>query len=330
MRNKLTDELAVCGMNAVLAVCEYNPQIINRLFFREDRLDIFTGICKQLAERKRPYKICEDEELERICKSVHHQGVVAMIEEPVIEPLSPEDLDFWASEGKTGVILHSVGNDHNLGAIARAAAFFDVKYFVLNEKDSLFKPLPRPEKTISRFASIFDEQRNEQNENQNNEQNKGQDKPDFPDTPNDDFPPEIKTRLTTSAYRVAEGAFEHLTIRSVRNTFSFLKDASKKLVTIGTDTRARLRIGDLGSIVKNLNAPGTTATSGSKTGAVNKALKPDARPGIALVLGNEETGLPKNVKDQCSCLLRIPGTGNIDSLNVSQAAALFLHAIYDM
>jgi len=38
--------------------------------------------------------------------------------------------------------------------------------------------------------------------------------------------------------------------------------------------------------------------------------------------------LPKEVKDQCTCLLRIPGTGNIESLNVSQAAALFLNAIY--
>jgi len=35
------------------------------------------------------------------------------------------------------------------------------------------------------------------------------------------------------------------------------------------------------------------------------------------------------VKDQCSCLLRIPGTGNIESLNVSQAAALFFHAIFE-
>jgi TrmH RNA methyltransferase len=123
MLNKLTDELAVCGMNAVLAVGEYHPLTINRLFLREDRLNSFTGICKQLAERKRPYKICEDEELERVCKSVHHQGVVAMIEEPVIEPLSHDDLDLWSAEKKTGVLLHSVGNDHNLGAIARAAAF---------------------------------------------------------------------------------------------------------------------------------------------------------------------------------------------------------------
>jgi TrmH RNA methyltransferase len=256
MRNKLTDELAVCGMNAALAVGEHHPLSINRLFLREDRLKSFTGICKQLAERKRPYKICDDEELERICKSVHHQGVVVMIEEPEVEPLSREDLDLWAGERKTGVVLHSVGNDHNLGAIARAAAFFDAGFLVLNEMDS-------------------------------------------------------EARLSTSAYRVAEGALEHLTIRKITNTAAFLKDASKLLLTIGTDTRARMRIGDLGGVVKGAKVKGS-------------------RPGIALVLGNEETGLPQNVKDQCSCLLRIPGTGNIDSLNVSQAAALFLHAMFEV
>ena len=277
MRNKLTDELAVCGMNAALAVCKYQPLKINRLFFRADRLDSFTGICRQLAERKRPYKICEDEELERICKSVHHQGVVAMIEEPVIEPLSHEDLDLWAGEGKTGVILNSVGNDHNLGAAARAAAFFDASYIVLNEKD----PSLRPD---FRADGLRDD-------------------------------PDTEMRLTTSAYRVAEGAFEHLTVRRIKSTAAFLKDASKKLVTIGTDTRARMRISGLSDII---NAPKV------------RKLRQEGRPGIALVLGNEETGLPDIVKEQCSYLLRIPGTGNIDSLNVSQAASLFLYTIYEL
>jgi TrmH RNA methyltransferase len=262
-------------MNAALAVGEHHPETINRLFLREDRLKSFTGICKQLAERKRPYKICEDEELERICKSVHHQGVVVMIEEPVVEPLTREDLELWASEGKTGVVLHSVGNDHNLGSIARAAAFFDVSFIVLNEKDSAFAPPPED---------------TEESEN--------------------------VLRLTTSAYRVAEGGMEHLTIRKISNTAAFLTDASKQLVTIGTDIRARMRISDLGGILK--------------TRKQNEGLAPDSKYGIALVLGNEETGLPKNVKDQCSCLLRIPGTGNIESLNVAQAAALFLHAIFEL
>ena len=259
MRNKLTDELAVCGLKAALAVTEYNPSKINRLFVREDRFNLFTGICKQLAERKRPYKICDDEELERICKSVHHQGVVIMIEEPLIEPLSRDEFDLWAQEGKTGLLLYSVENDHNLGAIARAAAFFDAHFLIVNENDS-------------------------------------------------------EARLSTSAYRIAEGGMEHIVIRKVSNTAAFLKDASKKLITIATDVRARLRIGDMETVINEKRSK----------------LKISGRPGALLVLGNEETGLPLEVKNQCSCVFRIPGTGNIQSLNVSQAAALFLHALYEI
>jgi TrmH RNA methyltransferase len=255
MRNKLTDELAVCGLNAVIAVAENHPEQINRLFLREDRLNSLTGICKSLAERKRPYKICEDEELERICKSTHHQGVVAMIFLPAPGPLSREDLEEWSREGRTGLVLHSVGNDHNLGAIARSAAFFDVKYLVISEGD--------PEASLS-----------------------------------------------TSAYRIAEGGMEHVTVRTIRNSAAFLVDASRSLLTIGADTRARRRIDDLKRIVEERQ----------KTGS---------RPGIAVVLGNEETGLPQEVKDACSVLVRIPGTGLMESLNVAQAATLFMHRIFE-
>jgi TrmH RNA methyltransferase len=249
MRNKLTAELAVCGINAVAALGEYHPQKINRLFLREERLPLFTKVCKQLAERKRPYKICADEELERLCKSSHHQGIVAMIEEPLLEPLSREDLDEWADEKKTGLVLHSVGNDHNLGAMARSAAFFGCRFIVISDGD-------------------------------------------------------LEAGLSTSAYRIAEGGMEHVTIRRVRNTAAFIKDASKRIITIGTDGRARRRISDL---------PGIT----------------DGKRGFAVVLGNEETGLPKDVKDACSVLLRIPGTGFMESLNVAQAATLFLHRIFE-
>jgi TrmH RNA methyltransferase len=262
MYNKLTAELAVCGFNAVAALAEFHPEKINRLFLREDRFYSFTRICKQLAERKRPYKICEDEELERICKSNHHQGTVAMIEEPVLEPLSREDLDMWAREGKTGLVLHSVGNDHNLGAMIRSAAFFDCHFIVLSEGDT-------------------------------------------------------EARLTTSAYRVAEGGMEHVTVRRIRNTGAFLRDASQYIITIGADSRARGRVKDL---------PGIFSGSAlKKKGHGNGGL----RPGAAIVLGNEETGLPQSVKEACSVLLRIPGTGAVESLNVAQAATLFLYALFE-
>jgi TrmH RNA methyltransferase len=249
MYNKLVNELAVCGLNSVKAVAQYHPWNVNRLFLREELLPVFKDLCRDLAARKKPYKICDDEELLRVCKYQHHQGVVAMIKDSDIEPLTVNDLELWASEAKTGVVLHSVGNDLNLGAIVRAAAFFGVHFVVISELDT-------------------------------------------------------DARLSTAAYHVAEGGMEHVVIRSVKKTEAFLRDASKKLFIVGTDTRARLRISDLPDLMSG-------------------------HPGIALILGNEEAGLPEDVKQRCNVLLRIPGTGNMQSLNVAQAAALFLHAIYE-
>ena len=274
MWNKLTQELAVCGLNAVIALAEYHPEQINRLFLREERLKLFTGICKDLAQRKRPYKICEDEELERICKSTHHQGVVAMIFLPEVKPLSRDDLAEWSNENRTGIVLHSVGNDHNLGAMARSAAFFDVKYLVMAGVE------PKADDASSDLV--------------------GDESSEIDEEP----------RLTTGSYRVAEGGMEHVTVRSVRNTVAFLRDASRSLITIGADTRARQRIGDLPQIIKEMKKGG--------------------RLGTALVFGNEEVGLPDNVKSHCSVLVRIPGTGLMDSLNVAQAATLFMQRIFDL
>ncbi|MDR2194247.1 MAG: RNA methyltransferase [Treponema sp.] len=260
MWNKRTEELAVCGFNAVTAIGLFHPVIINRLFLRQDRFSSFTKVCKGLAERKRPYKICEDEELERICKSSHHQGVVAMIELPIITGLTAGDLEQWASEGLTGLVLHSVGNDHNLGAMARSAAFFGAHFIIISDEDA-------------------------------------------------------EARLTTTAYRVAEGGMEHVVVRSVRDTAAFLQDASRRLITIGADIRARWRIDDLDVIVRE---QAKRIRGGGRRG-----------PGFALVIGNEETGLPDEVKRRCSALMRIPGVGNMESLNAAHAATLFLHAVFD-
>ncbi|MDR2397617.1 MAG: RNA methyltransferase [Spirochaetaceae bacterium] len=258
MRNKLTKELAVCGFNAVSARGAVHPDTINRLFLQEDRLAAFAPLCKALAQRKRPYKLCDAEELQRICKSTHHQGVVAMIEEPEISAVSRAELDSWAGEGKTGLVLHELGNDHNFGAIVRAAAFFDASFIVLSGGS-------------------------------------------------------LETLVTTSAYRVAEGGMEHVEIRCVRDTLGFLTAASRVLITIGTDVRARQRIQDMPTIIRDQ----TTRLKAAP-----------ARPGIALVVGNEEAGLSREVKDCCSALVRIPGTGVLESLNVAQATALFLHTLY--
>jgi tRNA G18 (ribose-2'-O)-methylase SpoU len=102
---------------------------------------------------------------------------------------------------------------------------------------------------------------------------------------------------------------EYVEFRSVRSRAAFLQVASKLLVTIGTNPRARIRISDIPELIEK-------QTAGKK-------------PGVMLVIGNEETGLPAEVKEQCSMLARVPGTGVLESLNAGQATALFLHELYE-
>jgi TrmH RNA methyltransferase len=113
---------------------------------------------------------------------------------------------------------------------------------------------------------------------------------------------------------------EHVLFRKVQNAPAFLKSALKVVAVIGADHRARRRLKELGALILE------------KTEGLAKKGLPETggRPGILLALGNEETGLPPAIKENCSALVRIPGTGNIESLNVSQAAALFLHELYEL
>jgi len=45
---------------------------------------------------------------------------------------------------------------------------------------------------------------------------------------------------------------------------------------------------------------------------------------VALVLGNEEHGLAPEVAAACARLVTIPGSGKVESLNVSVAAAVLM------
>lgn len=135
MSKKFLKELPVCGFAAVSALGKYHPEKISRLFFSKDRVKQFGELCKYLAENKKLYRIVSDEDLEKLSGSVHHQGVTAMIFEPVIPRLKYDEIEKWQKNHSIILVLDEVGNANNLGAIIRSAAFFGIENIILTEED---------------------------------------------------------------------------------------------------------------------------------------------------------------------------------------------------
>lgn len=131
MKNKRNNELAVCGFAAVKKLEKNHPEKIKRLYFTSDVAPKFGGLCRKLAKNHGIYNQKPAEDLEKLCGSVHHQGVVAMIEPPEIIPLDSDITESWFENGENAVLLDRIGNANNFGAIVRSAAFFGIKNIII-------------------------------------------------------------------------------------------------------------------------------------------------------------------------------------------------------
>ncbi len=131
MKNTKRNELAVCGFAAVKKLEKNHPEKITRLYFTEEVAPKFGGLCKKLAKQHGIYNQKPASELEKLSGTVHHQGVVAMIQSPDIIPLDSEITDSWIENCENAVLLDRIGNAANFGAIVRSAAFFGIKNIII-------------------------------------------------------------------------------------------------------------------------------------------------------------------------------------------------------
>ncbi|NBW80873.1 RNA methyltransferase, partial [bacterium] len=83
----------------------------------------------------------EPAELEKIAGTPHHGGVVAVVTPPQMREPGAEELRAWAKQREGVLVLDRVGNVHNLGAIARTAAFFGVGRLVICGREGAARPV---------------------------------------------------------------------------------------------------------------------------------------------------------------------------------------------
>ena len=103
--------------------------------------------------------------------------------------------------------------------------------------------------------------------------------------------------VTPAVFHSSSGAVENLTIATVPNLASVLRELKKLgLWVVGADARAE-----------------RTCFESDLTGP------------LALVMGSEGEGLRRLVRETCDALVRVPMFGKISSLNVSAAAAIIIY-----
>jgi TrmH RNA methyltransferase len=131
-------EIKVCGRHACRALFERRAARILRVYLTKDLVKPFGDLLHACAELRRPYKIVEADELERITESRHHEGicVVAAAEPPraLADVLSPPGSG-WL------VALAGVENPHNTGAIVRTAAHFGARAVLIEGAPKRLPPV---------------------------------------------------------------------------------------------------------------------------------------------------------------------------------------------
>ena len=245
-RPKPADLDKVCGVAAVQAVFAARPDAVQRLFYLPTRREVAGPLCARLAKLRRVYREVGPEELGKIAGTPHHGGIVAIVTPRGLPelPLPPGPvLEQLRAAGPLLPVLDAVGNPHNLGAIARSAAFFGARAMILSGD-------PR------------------------------------------------QAGLSDAAARTSEGGLEYLSLYRAPNLPATLRALAPAFLTVAAVAE----------------------------GGVPPEELPRDRP-IALVLGNEEVGLDAASIGACEAKVTLPGSGAVQSLNVSVAAAVLIHAL---
>src|SRR5438093_9575836 len=139
-RSNSSKLLRVAGLPAVSALFATVPQRVERLFFDQRMRPQVGDFCAELARARKPYRMVSPDELERVSGSVMHGGVVALAQPKPVPILDLAKVIDWARGGAPLLLLDGIGNPHNLGAIARTAAFFGLPRIVLSDHPSQAGP----------------------------------------------------------------------------------------------------------------------------------------------------------------------------------------------
>lgn len=116
-------EMKVYGRHASMALFAKRPEDIIRAYVTRDGVFEFKDLIRHLVDNKLAYHVVEKEEIDKVSKATHHEGILLVVKTKKI----PSVAELMAKPGRSLILaLEEVENPHNLGAIMRTAAHFGV------------------------------------------------------------------------------------------------------------------------------------------------------------------------------------------------------------
>jgi len=115
------------------------------------------------------------------------------------------------------------------------------------------------------------------------------------------IPSKKSARINSFAHKASAGAIKDIPIcreQSMTKTLDFLKASGLTIILADSGTN-------------------------------NDDSTPDFNEPIALILGSEGKGVSKEIRQRSDLVMTIPGTGNVESLNVSVAGAILMSQIFN-
>lgn len=130
-RHVADDERRYYGWFACKSILKFRPKEVLRVYVDKNLGDEAEPVRKACAEYSIEFRKVLENDLERLTKTTHHQGICVVAKEK--EFLTADEFLSAVRQGEeiqTIIYLDGVENPHNIGAILRTAAHFGIRYIL--------------------------------------------------------------------------------------------------------------------------------------------------------------------------------------------------------
>lgn len=137
IKRQRKEETFVYSENSCKAIFTHRPESIVKAFLIQEKTYEFKALIAYLVEHRLGYDVISDEQMAKIAQTPHHGGVCLIVKKRQSLLVG----DYLGKSAKLAddciLAIDDIDNPHNLGGIARTAAFFGVNGLLLRQPDLL-------------------------------------------------------------------------------------------------------------------------------------------------------------------------------------------------